>query len=130
VAESLGDPEAGRLAARRQAARVTGPLAIAGLLAFVLATIGYLGAGFGVLTDCTNASSCTETSCAPCRGPNAWLLAGGIGEWVLVATTIGVGATALIRPALARMARPAALAIGVAALVQISLTTFIATRSY
>jgi hypothetical protein len=52
---------------------------------FVLGTIGWLFASFGIGTSCDEALECT-ISCAPCAAAHAWILAGGIGQWVLFAT--------------------------------------------
>jgi hypothetical protein len=52
---------------------------------FVLGTIGWLFASFGIGTSCDEALECT-ISCAPCAAAHAWILADGIGQWVLFAT--------------------------------------------
>lgn len=59
----------------------------------VLGTIGWLFAAFGIGTSCDEALQCT-TSCTPCAAAHAWILAGGIGQWVLfaaAATILGMG---------------------------------------
>ena len=71
-------PPAGR------ARTVWTPLGISMAVVGLLATIGSFGAGFGVMTDCTNTYSCTTMGCPPCGTTSAWLNAGWIGQGVLL----------------------------------------------
>jgi hypothetical protein len=63
------------------------PLGVALAVVLFLATVGSLGVGFGVMTDCTGAYGCTSTGCAPCAATSAWLTAGWIGQGVLLLVT-------------------------------------------
>ena len=64
---------------------------------FVLGTIGWLFASFGIGTSCDEALECT-ISCAPCAAAHAWILAGGIGQWVLFAAAATILVLGLRRP--------------------------------
>jgi hypothetical protein len=44
----------------------------------LLGTLGWFAVGFGVMTDCTNNYSCTETGCDPCAPAARWINAGGV----------------------------------------------------
>lgn len=54
----------------------------------VLGTIGWFMIGFGILTDCTNNYSCTETGCPPCETTGRWINVGAIAQWVLAGTGV------------------------------------------
>src|SRR3712207_1893057 len=60
------------------------PLGVSLAVVLFLATVGSVGVGFGVMTNCTNTYSCTSTGCAPCATTSAWLTAGWIGQGVLL----------------------------------------------
>jgi hypothetical protein len=64
------------------------PLGVALAVVLFLATIGSLGVGFGVMTNCTNVHSCTSSGCAPCATTSAWLTAGWIGQGVLLLVAV------------------------------------------
>ena len=88
-----------------------------------LATVGSFGAGFGVMTSCTNTYSCTVTVCAPCRTANAWLTAGWIGQGGLL--LVGVALVVLA----ARHRRPRAVRLGALALGPLSVALFAVTTA-
>jgi hypothetical protein len=64
------------------------PLGVALGVVLFLATIGSLGVGFGVMTDCTDTHSCTSTTCTPCGATSAWLTAGWIGQGLLLLVAV------------------------------------------
>jgi hypothetical protein len=53
-------------------------------------TIGWFAVGFGVMTDCTNAYSCSVTSCSPCAKPGLWINSGGLAQLLLASAGVGV----------------------------------------
>jgi hypothetical protein len=63
----------------------TRPAGLAAGLAALLGTVGWFVMSFGLGTTCTNKFSCGGSSCAPCAAMNRWVIAGGIGQWVLAA---------------------------------------------
>ena len=60
------------------------PVGLALAVVLFLATVGSLGVGFGVMTDCTGTPSCTTAGCAPCATTSGWLTAGWVGQGVLL----------------------------------------------
>ncbi len=90
-------------------------------LPLLLATLGSFGASSGVMTRCTNAYSCTVTTCHPCRAADLWLDAGWITQGVLL--LIGVASAALG----ARRVRPRTVRLGALLLTAGSPALFIAT---
>ena len=93
-----------------------------------LATVGSFGAGFGVLTTCTNAYDCTVTACAPCRTTNAWLTAGWIGQGGLL--LVGVALVVLAaRHRRLRAVRLGALVLGPLSVALFAVTTALATAA-
>jgi hypothetical protein len=66
------------------------PLGVALTVVLFLATVGSLGVGFGVMTNCTNTYSCTSTGCEPCATTSAWLTAGWIGQGVLLLVAVAL----------------------------------------
>jgi hypothetical protein len=87
----------------------------------LLGTVGWFVVGFGTMTDCTNAYSCSTQSCAPCAVTGLWINAGGLAQWLLAAVGVGV----LVRGV--RGARPSILLIGGAALLVASAATIVST---
>ncbi|MGY1762062.1 hypothetical protein ACI79G_11565 [Geodermatophilus sp. SYSU D00779] len=69
---------------------VWAPLGVALAVVLFLATVGSLGVGFGVMTNCTNTYSCTSTGCEPCATTSAWLTAGWIGQGVLLLVAVAL----------------------------------------
>jgi hypothetical protein len=95
----------------------------------LLATFGGFGAGFGVLTGCTNDYGCTVTACAPCATANDWLTAGWIAQGVLL--LVGVAsAVSTARSAWPRAVRVAALGLGPVSIGLFVVTTAMAVSSY
>ena len=90
---------------------------------FVLGTIGWLFASFGIGTSCDEALECT-ISCAPCAAAHAWILAGGIGQWLLFAAAATMFVLGLRRPEVRRAATVAA-----AALVLLAVGWFVASMA-
>ncbi|HYF73441.1 MAG TPA: hypothetical protein VD864_11510 [Nocardioides sp.] len=93
------------------------------LTSAVLGTLGWFAVGFGVMTDCTNQYSCSDTGCGPCDRAEAWLGAGAALQMVLVVT----GTLILLRGVLGR--RPALLTTAGAILLAVSVLTIVATTS-
>lgn len=87
----------------------------------LLGTFGWFAVGFGMMTDCTNDYSCSQTGCTPCAMTSRWITAGGITQWVLA----GTGAALLIRAP--HLKRPTDLAIGGVALLAVSVMAFVGT---
>ena len=87
----------------------------------LLGTFGGFAVGFGMMTDCTNNYSCSQTGCAPCATTSRWITAGGITQWVLA----GTGAALLIRAL--RRKPPSYLAVGGVALLAVSVMAFVGT---
>ena len=50
-----------------------------------LATFGSFAVGLGGMTGCTDTYDCTAKGCPPCETTEAWLIAGWIGQGVLLA---------------------------------------------
>ena len=98
-------------------------LVLAILASAVLGTLGWFAVGFGVLTDCTNEYSCTDTGCAPCDTASRWITTGGLTQLALVV----VGVLVLVRGR--RAARPGTLVLGGVVLIAASLATLAGTTS-
>ena len=95
----------------------------------LLGTFGWFAVGFGMMTDCTNNYSCSQTGCAPCATTGRWITVGALTQWVLA----GTGIVALVRAT--RLERRRHLAIGGVALLAVSgsvfaVTTWQAQESY
>ncbi len=74
--------DAGR---KKWAVRAIRVAAILGaLVAAALGSFGWFVNAFGIGSSCTDHFSCVSGSCAPCAAMRNWVIAGGIGEWVLV----------------------------------------------
>ncbi len=99
-------------------------------LALGLGTIGYFMVGFGLLTDCTNAYDCTETTCLPCRPAQTWLSVGAAGQGGLLLTAIALLVVAAVRPATRRsLAVVGWVTLGLAVMWIIT-STIVASGSY
>ena len=81
-------------------------------VAFALGTLGWFIASFGIASNCTNDVRCGSgsSSCSFCAASNAWVLAGGIGQWVLLVATVVILVLGLRRPDWRRTATIAAAA--------------------
>ena len=111
--------------------RTTGqrPVLLAVLVPLVLGTVVVFGAGFGILSACTDTYSCTTTGCAPCRPASTWLNGG----WAVQGVLLGAGLVLAVLPRRGRGAgslRPAALTIAGLSLVTAAVTTALAIASY
>ena len=98
-------------------------------LVLFLATLGSFTASFGVMTDCTNTYSCTNTSCRPCSATSTWLTVGWAvhGVLLLIGTALaGLGA----RRIHVRAVRLGALLLGPTSIVLFAVTTAMAVRSF
>ncbi len=91
------------------------------VMSILLGTLGWFGIGFGIMTDCTNNYSCTETGCAPCDTTGAWINAGGIIQLGLAVA----GVVLLVRGL--NSSHRAVLALGGVALVVASVATVVGT---
>lgn len=89
--------------------------------ALALGTVGSFGAGFGIMTDCTNNYSCTETGCDPCAAASRWITIGAVVQGLVLLAGI-----ALLLPPAKRLTR-AVLASGAALLLAASIGGFAAT---
>ncbi|WP_243058478.1 hypothetical protein [Nocardioides sp. SR21] len=87
----------------------------------LLGSLGWFAVGFGMMTDCTNNYSCTETGCPPCGTTERWINAGGITQWILA----GAGVVVLVLGA--RSGRAATLIGGGAVLLVVSTLTIVGT---
>ena len=87
------------------------PLGVSLAVVLLLATVGSVGVGFGVMTNCTTTHSCTATGCAPCETASAWLTAGWVGQGVLLLAGIALVVLAALRRR-PRAVRRGALALG------------------
>jgi hypothetical protein len=105
------------------------PLGVSLAVGVLLATIGSFGAGFGVMTGCTNTYSCTAAGCPPCDTAGDWLTAGWIGQGVLLLAGAGLALLAARRVRL-RAVRTAALLLGSVAVALFVVTTAAAMASY
>ncbi|WP_104524299.1 hypothetical protein [Blastococcus atacamensis] len=105
------------------------PLARSLLVALLLATFGSSGAGFGVMTDCTNTFSCTSTDCSPCAAATSWLTGGWIAQGVLLGAGVVLAVLAARRVRMP-VVRRAALVLGPLAAVVFVATTTVATTSF
>ena len=101
------------------AARIV-PLSVAITICLLFGTLGWFMVGFGLMTDCTNNYSCTETGCAPCATSGRWINAGAIAQFVLA----GVGVVLMRR---LRAPGRAYLAFGGTALLVMSVLTIVGT---
>jgi len=100
---------------------------LGGAIPFALATLGYFGLQFGIMTSCTNEYACTETLCAPCVPTFTWLTVGA-GLQVLLIIALLVGAVRYWR----RRGLVAAVVAGVilASVGTVVGTTWAADRAY
>lgn len=98
-------------------------LVLAVLVSAVLGTLGWFAVGFGVLTDCTNEYSCTDTGCAPCDTASRWITAGGLTQLALVVA----GVLVLVRGR--RVARPGTLVVVGIVLLAAAFATLAGTTS-
>jgi hypothetical protein len=105
------------------------PLIVALALVLVLATIGSFAAGFGVMTDCTNAYSCTTTGCRPCSETSTWLAVGWVvqGVLLLIGTALAVLGARRIH---LRAVRLGALLLSPASILLFAASTSLAVRSF
>ena len=99
----------------------TGLVSVAIGTSLLLGTLGWFGVGFGMMTDCSNKYSCTETGCPPCATAEHCINAGGIAQWVLA----GMGVVVLVRRRRAK--QHADLAACGAALLAMSVLTMVGT---
>jgi hypothetical protein len=93
----------------------TAATAVSGLLG----SLGWFAVGFGAGSNCTDDFSCVSTSCAPCATEDAWVIAGGIGQWALVGASVTLLVLGRRHPA----RRPVA-TIGACALIAVALGWF------
>lgn len=91
------------------------------LSCLVLGSVGWLAAGMGVLTGCTNDYSCSTTGCDPCAAAGRWITVGGVLQWLL----LGLGIAVVVRGR--RADRRTWWAAGGAAVLAASLLTVVAT---
>jgi hypothetical protein len=104
------------------------PLGVSLAVVLFLATVGSVGVGFGVMTNCTNTHSCTATGCAPCETTSAWLTAGWIGQGVLLLAGIALVVLAALHRRL-RAVRRGALVLGPLSVALVVVTTALAVAA-
>jgi hypothetical protein len=92
-----------------------------------LATLGSFGAGFGVMTDCTDTHGCTVTGCAPCRAANSWLTAGWLAQGGLLLAGVVLAVLAARRRL--RAVRLGALLLGPSSIALFVVTTALAVAA-
>ena len=97
---------------------------------FVLGTVGWFGAAFGIGSDCTDEFSCGSGSCAPCARAHAWVTTGGIGQWVLAAAAVTILVFGIRHPGWRRAAMIAACALIPVAVMWFAISTSMAQRSF
>src|SRR5262245_29182662 len=118
-------------AGRTRLIRTAGIVLLAGsvVLCGLLGTVGWFGVGFGMMTDCTDDYSCTQTGCPPCGTAETWINVGGLLQWGLAAAAVVALAcsTRIRRPWVLLAAGPLVSALSVAAIVG---TTWQAQESY
>jgi hypothetical protein len=105
------------------------PLIVSLAVVVLLATVGSVAAGFGVMTNCTDTYSCTTTSCGPCSTTGTWLAVG----WALQGVLLLLG-TVLVVLGARRMRLPAVrlggVLLGPLSIVLFAATTWLALRSF
>lgn len=94
---------------------------IAIAISLLLGTLGWFAVGFGMMTDCTNNYSCTETGCAPCDATAGWINAGGLIQLGLAAAGVALLVVGL------RSSQRACLVLGAVVLLACSAATVIGT---
>jgi hypothetical protein len=99
-------------------------------VAFALGTLGWFGAAFGIGSNCTDKFSCGSSSCRPCATSHAWVLAGGIGQWVLLVAIVVILVLSLRRPDWRRAATIAAAAAILLSIAWYAKYTAIAEHAY
>lgn len=103
---------------------------VALISALGLGTLGWFVNAFGIGSDCTDKYSCGSGSCGPCATAHAWVWAGGMGEWVLLATAAAILVLGKRLPQWRRTITIAAVAVMLVAVGWYAATTAIAERSY
>lgn len=106
------------------------PAVTAGTLAVLLGTVGWLGTGLGVGSNCTDKFDCTVDTCAPCAAMSRWVISGGVGQWVLAAVACALLALGLRRASWRRAAALTCWFLIPLALLWIILTTVLAEHSF
>ncbi|MFC5493609.1 hypothetical protein [Nocardioides caricicola] len=96
-------------------------VSVAIALCVLLGSLGWFAVGFGMMTDCTNNYSCTETGCPPCATTERWINAGGVVQWILAAA----GVVVLVLGA--SSGRAATFVVGGAALLVVSPLVMVGT---
>src|SRR5229473_1750717 len=81
-------------------------------------------------SDCTDKYSCGSGSCTPCATAHAWVWAGGIGEWALLAAPVATPVMAARLPHWRRAITIAAVAVTLLVAAWYAASTVIAERSY
>lgn len=96
----------------------------------LLGTLGWFAIGFGMMTDCTNNYSCTETGCPPCATTERWINAGGITQWILAGAGLGLAIWGIVRTKDGSRLAVGALVLLVASTATVVGTTWRASESY
>jgi hypothetical protein len=97
---------------------------LAALAPVLLGTIGSAWADLRVGFNCADHFSCGDLTCPPCATSLHWVLAGFIGEWILVATV-----TALFVAGRRHATRRRATTLARAALLPVAIIWYIATTA-
>ena len=97
---------------------------------FVLGTVGWFGAAFGIGSNCTDEFSCGSGTCAPCARAHVWVTTGGIGQWVLAAAAVTILVLGMRHPGWRRAATIAACALIPVAVMWFAISTSMARRSF
>jgi hypothetical protein len=104
------------------------PLSVSLAVVLFLATVGSIGVGFGVMTNCTDTYGCTAARCVPCETKSTWLTAGWIGQGVLLLAGIALVVLAALhrRP---RAVRRGALVLGPLSVALVVVATALAVAA-
>ncbi|HEY1621076.1 MAG TPA: hypothetical protein VGG25_25855 [Streptosporangiaceae bacterium] len=78
------------------------PAVLAGAVTVLLGTLGWLGLGLGIGSNCTNDYDCGSGFCAPCRAEASWVIVGGGAQWLLAVAALVLLIAGLRRPAARR----------------------------
>ena len=106
------------------------PSVLAGLVAAVLGSVGWWGAGFGVISSCTDHFSCVIDTCAPCATANYWIDAGAIGQWIFVIGAFVLLMLGMKRPRWRPVVVIASIAIMPLSIAWINISSNIALHSF
>ena len=106
-------------------ARLPGPI-VTGLLA----TAGSFVLGFGVMTGCTNAYSCSTSGCGPCSLTSSLLVGGWVLQGVLLVVALALLLPGVVRRLSSRRLVALALLVPLVSVLAFAGVSWAAERSY